>query len=188
MSEKIIRVCIDPGHCYAAKTGGDPGAVNGNHYEAVAALAIAKKVRKKLEAAGYQVKMTRTGGDPDLTLAKRCNISNAFGADIFVSIHLNAATNKNANGVETLRYSKVGQRTKDLADNVQTELIAALGWRDRGVKLRDDLYVLKRTKASAVLIEAGFISNDEEMKKLFNAGYQEKIASAIAAGVIKTVQ
>ena len=188
MSEKTIRVCIDPGHNYSAKTGGDPGAVNGTHYEAVANLAIAKKVKKLLEAKGYKVKMTRTGGDKNLTLAERCRISNSFDADIFVSIHLNSATSKTANGIETLRYPKVGQRTKELAANVQTELVAALGWRDRGVKERADLYVLKHTVASAVLVECGFISNKEECKKLFNAAWQDKIAAAIAKGVQKTVE
>ena len=186
MAEKKYRICIDAGH-QGAGNGYDPGAVNGKYYEAVAALAIAKKVGAKLKAKGYEVKYTRTG-DKKLTLGERCKISNNFDADIFVSIHLNAATNKSASGIETLRYPKVGQRTKDLANNVQTELIAALGWKDRGVKERSDLYVLKHTVASAVLVECGFISNDAECKKLFNSTYQNKIATAITKGVHNTLK
>lgn len=187
MAEKTVRICIDPGHTWAEDTGGDPGACNGKYYESVAALEIAKKVKSKLKAKGYEVKMTRSGGDKDLTLAQRCNISNKFNADLFISIHLNAATNKSASGVETLRYPKVGTRTKNLAKNVQTELIAALGWKDRGVKERSNLYVLKHTVASAVLVECGFISNNAECEKLFNSKWQDKIAAAIVKGVEKTV-
>lgn len=178
-------ICIDAGH-QGSKAGFDPGAVNGTKKEAVAALQIAKKVGAKLKEKGVNVKYTRTS-DKKLTLAERCRISNECGADVFVSIHLNAAENKAAHGIETWRYENVGTETKSLADNVQTELIAATGWRNRGVKTTTTLYVLKHTKAPAVLIECGFISNNDESKKLFSEKYQNKIASAIADGVYKTL-
>ena len=181
MAEKTVRICIDSGH-----GGKDPGACNGDYQEKKAALAIAKKVGEKLTKEGHIVRFTRNK-DEYISLSERCNISNKFDADLFISIHLNAATNKSASGVETLRYPKVGTRTKNLAKNVQTELIAALGWKDRGVKERSDLYVLKHTVASAVLVECGFISNNAECEKLFNSKWQDKIAAAIVKGVEKTV-
>ena len=95
------RICIDPGHQASKTSGGDPGAVSGSYYESVAALAIAKKTRKKLAAAGYEVIMTRTGGDKDLTLAERVKKSNQAGCELYISIHLNSATNSSANGTET---------------------------------------------------------------------------------------
>lgn len=176
-----IKVCIDAGH-----GGHDPGAVNGSKHEAVAALAIAKKVGAKLKAKGVTVKYTRSS-DKYVTLADRCRISNEFGADAFVSIHLNSATNKDATGIETWRYEKVGAKTKKLADNVQTELIGVTGARNRGVKTTTTLYVLKHTVASAVLVECGFISNSMESKKLFTENYQNKLASAIVNGVYKAL-
>ena len=176
-----IRVCIDAGH-----GGTDPGAVNGALHEADAALAITKKVGGLLKARGVNVKYTRTA-DNAVTLADRCKISDTFGADAFVSIHLNSAENKNASGIETWRYSNVGSRTKKLADSVQTELIGATGAKNRGVKTTSSLYVLKHTIASAVLVECGFISNDAEAKKLFTAKYQDKIASAIVSGIYKSM-
>ena len=69
---------------------------------------------------------------------------------------------------------------------MQTQLIAATGARDRGVKTSTTFYVLKHTKAPAVLIETGFISNNEEAKLLFASKYQTKIANAIVNGVHKT--
>lgn len=176
-----IKVCIDAGH-----GGHDPGAVNGSKHEAVAALAIGKKVGSMLKAKGVTVKYTRSS-DKYVTLSDRCRISNEFGADAFVSIHLNAATNTDATGIETWRYENVGAKTKKLADNVQTELIGVTGAKNRGVKSTTTLYVLKHTVASAVLVECGFISNNAEAKQLFTEKYQAKIAQAIANGVYKAL-
>lgn len=179
------KIVLDAGH-EGGTAGFDPGAVNGKYKEAVANLAIAKKVGAKLQAKGYKVKYTRTG-DKELTLKERCQISNKYDADFFVSIHCNAAANKEASGIETWRYTTVGSLTKELADNVQTELISATGWKNRKVKKSSTLYVLKHTIASAILVECGFISHPEESKKLFQDKWQEKIANGIVRGIEKTL-
>lgn len=176
------RICIDAGH-----GGLDPGAINGAWHESEATLAIAKKVGAKLAAKGCKIKYTRTA-DKKLRLDERCTISNKFKADAFISIHLNAAANKGATGIETWRYESVGSRTLKLANNVQTELIAATGAKNRGVKTTSSFYVLKHTVASAILVECGFISNDEERKKLFDESYQNKLATAIANGVLRALK
>lgn len=182
-----MRICIDPGHSKAIDTEGDPGAMNGERMESVAALAIAKLLGEAFEDDGHQVVYTRTGGDPSLTLQKRCEISNKSKAQIFISIHLNSADSKKASGIETLRYDNVGWTTKKIADCVQAALIEELGWKNRGVKERPNLYVLKHTKASAILVETGFISNEAECEKLFDPAIQERIALAIKKGVMKAV-
>lgn len=176
------RIVIDAGH-----GGKDPGAVNHSKHEAVATLAIAKKVGSLLKKNGFSVKYTRAT-DRFVSLSERCKISNQFNADAFISIHLNSAANREATGIETWRHEKVGATTKSLATNVQTELIAATGARDRGVKTSTTLYVLKHTVAPAVLIECGFLSNNEEAKLLFASKYQDKIAQAIVKGIQKSVQ
>lgn len=180
----MVKVVIDPGHG-GKYPNGDPGAVNGKKHESVAALAIAKKVGAKLKAKGVSVLYTRTT-DTAVSLKERCAISNTWKADAFISIHLNAAGNKDASGIETWRYP-VGGVTKELADGIQTRLIAATGAKDRGVKTTTTLFVLKHTAAPAALIECGFISNNAEAKKLFTDAYQEKIATAIAEGVYKAL-
>lgn len=181
MAEKTLRIVVDPGHEGGTK-GLDPGAVNGTRKEAVAALAIAKKVGSLLKSKGHQVKYTRTK-DKEMTLQQRCDISNDFSADVFVSIHLNASTNDEAEGIETWRYKNVSEKTKRLADNVQTQLVAMTGSRNRGVKTSESLYVLKHTKASAVLVECGFISNTAEAKSLFCEKCQNRIAQGIVTGI-----
>ena len=182
-----MRICIDPGHNREVGGEGDPGAMNGERMESVAALSIAKKLGTLFEADGHAVAYTRKAGDPSLTLKKRCDISNDFKANVFISIHLNSADSKKASGIETLRYDNVGWTTKKIASCVQAALVAELGWKDRGVKERPNLYVLKHTKASAILVETGFISNNAECEKLFDPEIQDKIASAIKKGVDKAV-
>ena len=174
-----FKVCIDAGH-----GGRDPGAVNGSKHEAIATLSIAKKVGAKLKAKGVTVKYTRSS-DKFVSLEERCRISNQFGADGFVSIHLNAAANKEAIGIETWRHQNVGNQTKTLANTVQSELISAMGWKNRGVKSTTSMYVLRKTVASAILVECGFISNNDEARLLFIDRYQEKLAQAIADGILK---
>lgn len=175
MAKKIV--VLDAGH-----GGKSAGAVNGKYYEKTAALAIAKKVGAKLKERGFEVRYTRTK-DVYFTLAERCRMANKWNADAFVSIHLNAAANKEAHGAETWRYEKVGAHTRKLADNVQAELVGVTGAKNRGVKTTTAFYVLKHTKMSALLVECGFISNDEECAKLFDGKYQDKIAEGIARGV-----
>lgn len=174
-------ICLDAGH------GGEPGAVNGSKYESVATLDIAFKVGAELERKGYEVVYTRTT-DKHITLAERCAISNNNGANAFVSIHLNASTNRNAHGIETWHYYKVGDKTKELANNIHNALIKSTSATNRGVKTTETLYVLKHTIAPAVLVECGFISDNNEAELLFNEDYQDKIAHAIVLGLEETLK
>lgn len=182
---KKFKVCIDPGHTQAKDTKGDPGAVNGGLWESVAALDIALSMGEMFKGAGCDVVFTRRKGDPSLTLKKRCQIANEANADVFISIHLNSASNKSATGIETLRYGSVSEKTKRLALTVQDKLVSATGFKDRGVKVRDNLYVLKHTKMPAILCEVGFISNDKQARDLFSDDCQFYIAQAIFMGTLE---
>lgn len=172
-------ICVDPGH-----GGIQPGAVNGRFKEKVATLAISLKLRDKLKANGFKVIMTRDT-DIDVSLASRCKISNEAGANAFISIHLNSCHSDEPHGAETWKWYRTRPFSKTLADAVQADLIAATGAKNRGVKESNEYYVLKHTKASAVVVECGFISNSEECHKLFTASYQEKVAQGICNGIIK---
>jgi N-acetylmuramoyl-L-alanine amidase len=174
-----MRIILDAGH-----GGNDPGAVNGKYKEKDAALSISLKIGSILASEGADVIYTRDC-DRTVELGERCRIANNDDADYFISIHLNAATAKSANGIETYAYGTSG-KGHELAKAVQKELITATGARDRGVKTAN-FYVLKRTRMPAILVETGFISNDAECLTLFKDGYQRIIAEAIAKAVKKTV-
>ena len=106
-----------------------------------------------------------------------CAESDSWGADIFVSLHCNAF-NTQARGTETLYKSFNGQR---LANDIQSQIIRSINTVDRGVKKRDDLWVLNGTDATAVLVEMAFIDNEEDHAILTND--LDTIVRAIARGI-----
>lgn len=101
-------------------------------------------------------------------LKEAVTLSNNKCADLFISIHLNAGGGE---GVEC--YTWKGEKTTQ-AVNICNN-IAALGFRNRGVKDGSGLYVIKHTKAPAVLVECCFVDNENDRNK-YNA---YKIAEAI---------
>lgn len=176
----MTLICIDPGH--GGK--GHPGAVNGRYQEKTAALQIARLVTSKLQREGFHVIMTRDS-DKDVSLKERCRISNDAGANAFISIHLNSAHSDEPHGAETWKWHATRMFSLTLADNVQKELVAQTGAANRGVKASDTYYVLRHTKAPALVVECGFISNDVECVKLFTPSYQEQVARGIVFGIKK---
>lgn len=174
----MAKICLDAGH-----GGYDAGAVNGTQLEKDYTLAIAIKVADKLEALGHTVYMTRET-DKALTLQQRCDVANKNKCNVFVSVHLNSATNKNAEGIETFMCKKMD---KKLVTNIQDSLVALFPEeKNRGVKSAQ-YYVLKNTTMQAALVEVGFLSHDETANKFNSYYYQNRIAEAITNGILKTV-
>lgn len=175
----MIKICVDPGH-----GGSQPGAVNGRFTEKKAALAISLKLRDRLKENGFAVIMTRDT-DIDVSLKSRCKISNDSGANAFISVHLNSCHSDEPYGAETWKWHRARSFSKALADAVQEGMIAATGAKNRGVKESDVYYVLKHTKASALVVECGFISNTEECHQLFSEDYQDRVADGICRGIAR---
>jgi len=142
-------------------------------------LELGKKLKKR---ARYNVVLTR-GCDEYIKLSNRTKVANHNHADIFVSIHANSYSDSDAEGIETLYYptSKEGRR---LAQSTQRQLISATRAVNRGIKDRDNLYVLKHTNMPAILVELGFISNPVEEEKLHNKEYKTKQINAIVKSII----
>lgn len=125
--------------------------------------------------------MTRDN-DNFISLQSRAIKANAVNAAFFVSIHCNAASDPNAGGTET--YCATGSKQgEELARAIHRPLVTATGLKDRGVKAAS-FYVLRCTKMPAVLIELAFISNEKEEHLLKDTAFQEKVAEAIAKGII----
>ena len=178
-------VCIDPGH------GGDTiGATSkdGKRLEQDDNLALALKVREKLEEHDVKVVMTRDT-DVDISLEKRCKKANRAKADLFVSIHRNSSDS--GTGMEVWINAEPSAEEKKLASDILKGLVDASGMAERGVKLgfRDssgsNYYVNEHTKMPSCLVEVGFITNDEDNKN-FDANI-DKYAEAIAAAICKNL-
>lgn len=176
-----MKICLDPGH-----GGSDPGAVGGNQREKDFTLSMAKKLKEYLEEKGVEVCLTREK-DEYVSLSKRCSIANEKGVDLFVSIHVNSATSPLANGVETLCFS-ANSKGGSWAAKVQNALVEISGWRDRGVKERRDLAVLRGTDMPSILMEVGFISNEQERDELAKENLREKLMMGVAKALTGNVE
>lgn len=168
-----MKIFLNPGH-----GGIDPGAIGpAGNYERDINARIAAAAAERLKAAGHKVVLYQQ----QRKLADVTVKANKSKADLFVSIHCNAAANTDARGTETWYYTGC-PHGKAAAEAIQSEVVKALGSRDRGVKSSKSLYVLRKTVMPAVLCEVAFISNPEEEKLiLVNI---EKIGEAIADGII----
>lgn len=184
------RILVDPGH-----GGSDSGAIGpGGGRETDVNLGVSLKLREQLEAMGAEVRMTRTtdsnvafpGAPQRKELEARVAQANAWPAQLYVSVHSNSATNPNAFGTETYHSRNASQTSKELAKNVHEEMVAATGFRDRGVR-ESGFYVITHTTMPAILVETGFISNAVEETHMTNPEVQQKMAVAIANGVGKTI-
>lgn len=171
-----MKICLDAGH-----GGRDPGAVGPTGaQEKDITLAITTMLKEELEAAGHNITLTRSD-DSYITLGVRTRTANTAKADLFISVHCNAAENRAAQGIETYHFPGSTEGAK-LAAYTQRALIEATGRPDRGVKTAD-FQVLRETAMPAILVEINFISNAHEEIMLKVPEYQSMCAEAIAAGV-----
>lgn len=177
LKDRII--VIDAGH-----GGKDPGAVNGSYTEKSIVIEVAKKVQNKLQSQGAKVIMTRTG-DSYPSLGDRVEFSDKNYAELFVSIHTNAAS-ASAQGAETYYDSSQNDNateSAELAKEIQKQVVALAGMKDRGVK-DNSFFVIRNQDIPSVLVELGFITNSEDLSKLIASQYQEIYAEAIYRGIL----
>lgn len=188
-------VIVDAGH------GGDDGGAIGidGTVEKDINLDIALKLEKILKFYGFNVIMTRTqdvmtcdDGLDSLRKRKISDIHNRFELmrknpdAIFISVHQNKFEDSSQHGTQVF-YSGNDERSKELAEAIQTSVTLTLQRKnDRVVKKSGSgIYLLYHAKVPAVLVECGFISNSDEVKKLKDESYRMKLAILIADGLLK---
>lgn len=168
-----MKVFLNPGH--APNGIPDPGACGCGLRECDVAKSVADLVEHYLVAAGVEV----VGNMQDDDLSAITGTANSSDADIFVSIHCNAA-NSMAHGTEVLVYPG-SVRGRQLGECIQRQIVDSLDTTDRGLKDRPGLWVLKSTDMPAVLVELAFIDNEDDAALLRDN--QDDFARAIARGV-----
>lgn len=175
-------VCLDPGH--------GPGCVNGapdgSYKEHEFTWDMYTRISPLLEAHGVHTICTRTE-DSSPSLTERAGVSNRAGADCYVSLHSNAAGNDgwyDASGLEI--YTSAGPETAQrniLASDLVNAFHAA-GVSLRSTPIKHQMYtVLAKTDAPACLIEYGFHTSKEDVEKLKDSDYRDKLAEATARGL-----
>ncbi len=170
-------VVLDAGH-----GGKDTGAPYYGYNEKDLVLNMTLAVGAILEEQGYRVEYTRSD-DTYVSLAARAEQANTQGADIFVSVHANAFPQNTAvNGLETY-YLTGGGQAEILAECIHEAVLATTGANDRNTRTAN-FYVLKYTDMPAVLVETGYMTNEEECEKLASPEYQQQVAQGIANGIM----
>ena len=187
-------IVVDAGH-----GGIDPGANRPGVLEKDINLEIVLVLKDMLNQNGAKVVLSR---QTDVELSPECDNEKVKGryhrdlaarvemveesdADLFISIHANAAPKAQRRGTEVF-YSAKSETSKSLANSIQTEL-CKVTQTSRTAKVAD-YFVLRRNKIPAVLVEVGYITNMEERLLLQSPEYQRKIAEAIAKGIYQFLQ
>ncbi|MBE9058270.1 N-acetylmuramoyl-L-alanine amidase [Sphaerospermopsis sp. LEGE 08334] len=176
---KVI-VVIDPGH--GGKDSGAPGL--GGLLEKDVILPIGKRIAAILEQNGVQAVMTRDA-DFFVELQGRVDIANRVNANLFVSIHANAVDNRpDVNGLEVYYYDS----GYGLAESVRTTILQDISTiKDRGTR-KARFYVLRKNSMPAILVETGYMTGREDNPRLGSPVYQNRMADAIARGILKYLQ
>jgi N-acetylmuramoyl-L-alanine amidase len=178
-----MKFCVDPGHGMSNRQMGifDSGAVhveNGFLFrEADIALRYGLALKDTFRARGIDVFMTRDDDSDHAPVGKRAAMAKTAGCQALISLHLNDVDDDTANGIEVLFRD---ESDKALAQKLQTALVKVTKLRDRRIKQRTDLAVLKFAGV-AVLVELGFIGNDGDRARLLDAQVREAVVQSIAA-------
>lgn len=208
-SERKIIV-VDPGHAH----GSDEGVkitTDGVYYsETDLDMQVAEKLTSELQKRGYSVIMTRTE-DQKFTsindsLAHRADIANNSNAAFYISIHHNTVSGvPEAKGFETyysvaVKDADYGggldnarlEKSKKMAKLINDNIVKKLNANNRGAKSDKEtaagsLFVLRNTNMPAVLVETGFLSNEEEAKRCADSESQQLVAEAIAEVISQNI-
>lgn len=191
-----ITVIIDAGH-----GGEDGGAEVDGILEKDINLSIADKLADTLRLCGVRVTEIR---DEDISvyddsaqslrekkvsdLKHRVEIVNGSENNILVSIHQNKFDNSAYSGAQVF-YSSNNDKSRVLAETIRNSVVSLLQ-NDNTRELKpanSDIYLLDNATVPAVIVECGFLSNDEERAKLLDSGYQSEMAYSIAMGVLEYI-
>ncbi|MDF2541706.1 MAG: hypothetical protein K0S47_1424 [Herbinix sp.] len=174
-------VVLDPGH-----GGGAVGANYGGFYEKNINLAILYEVGKKYfnsNSSEMKVYYTRDA-DYDITLDNRAAFASKVGADLFVSLHMNASTSSGIRGTEVYystsnnKANSAGLTSEKLANLFTNNLTSALGTKKLGTKTAK-FVVVHRNTVPAVLIELGFLSNAQDRALITDPDFQDDAVKVI---------
>lgn len=179
----MTRIVIDAGH--GPNTSGKRSP-DGTLREFMFNSAVAEMLKAQLLMYEDVEISFAHESDRDVPLRERTDKANAWGADLYFSIHANAFGIgwNSVEGIETFAHTSKPAEAMILVAEVQNELIRSTGRVNRGVKT-SDFHVLRETSMTAILAECGFMTNKEEAELLKSESYRQKCAKAIEVAIVK---
>lgn len=175
-------VVLDAGH-----GGKDPGAIGCNGaQEKDIVLPVALEVRRRLQAAGVRVIMTRSD-DTFVELDRRAEIANENRANLFVAIHADSSPNREAAG-HTVYVARGAGSASLAAAHCVSSMLSEHGDPCRGGVRSAGYRVLVKNDCPAMLVEVGYVSNRAEANALASPSYEQQLGDAIAAGIVQALR
>lgn len=174
-----LKILVDPGH-----GGHDPGAGKVGYSELpekTIVLDVAHELRRKLEACGASVKMTRVD-DTFVELNERAAMAERYRVDLLISVHADSAPQNGGAYGPTIYIAKQACNTSEQVARVIDRTFSGQGISSRGIK-RANFRVLANHSRPAILVECGFLTNYTDAARLNSKWYRQKIAWAISDGV-----
>ena len=184
--QKKIKIYIDQGH--NPTSSHNSGASGNELHEEDLTFTIGVLLAELLRDDGrFEVRLSRPtattvlGTDNSSSLDARVKGAQDFGADYFISLHVNAFTTSSATGIEAYTVESSGE-SYDFGNSLLQGMAASTNLRNRGMKTSSSLRVLNKATMPATLLEMGFISNPDDAKLL--AEHPEVFATGIYNGIL----
>jgi N-acetylmuramoyl-L-alanine amidase len=189
MAERKLVVVLDPAHGGTADRGGSSwqGAASAGPepiFEKDISLALARAVKQRL-AATHTVALTREG-DENFSLSERAGRARELHADLFLSIHFNAAIDPTIDGTETWVANQASAASRTFAQSIPERVAHAAGIENRGVRSANFGVLLPSRHApqtAACLVEIAFLTNPGGAARLRHSEYFGRIADALSDAV-----
>jgi N-acetylmuramoyl-L-alanine amidase len=172
-----FKVVLNPGHCYPP----DPGAVGYGLSEAERTQTLVALIAPQLPSYGIECVIVHSN-----ELSEICTLANSSGADLFLSLHINAG---GGTGYEDYVFSEGGQADtyRGLLRIDVMNYLRQYGFSDRGQKYNSSFYVLKNTSMPAILTENLFIDTEYDAARLGDASFMRGLANAYAKGIARAL-
>ena len=202
-------IVIDPGHAKGSNLEKEPiapgssimkikdgGGATGQFThtpEYVIAMSVSNKLKTILEEKGFTVVMTKTDNNVSLGNVERAEIGNNANAALVIRVHADSAGESSPHGASMLvpnsnEYTKaIFDESKRCGSIVLNTMVSEVGMNSRGIVYRDDITGFNWSKVPVILVEMGFLSNEQEDKLLNTSEYQDKIAKGLADGIEKAL-
>jgi N-acetylmuramoyl-L-alanine amidase len=202
-------IVIDPGHANRSNSEKEPIAPGSStmkikdgggavgrftkvpEYEV--AMEVSKILKILLEKKGFTVIMTKTENDVSLGNVERAHIGNEANAALVIRVHADSYEKSSAHGATMLvpdktKYTEaIYDESKRCGEIVMNTLVEQVGMHSRGLKYRSDLTGFNWSKVPVILVELGFMSNEEEDMLLASPEYQDRLAKGLADGIEKAL-